>query len=150
MKKKIWTSALSVTLTSVIIKVIFILCVGAAFYAPTGIPQYSTIFEKNVELQLFICFYFCIALAIVALITLNKLIANIHNGNIFTESSVKCLRLLSWCCYFVAIATLVYSIFDMPFLIISAAAAFFGLILRVVKNVFEEAVKIREENDYTI
>ena len=30
------------------------------------------------------------------------------------------------------------------------ACAFMGLILRVVKNVFEQAVRIREENDFTI
>ena len=36
------------------------------------------------------------------------------------------------------------------FFIIAAAAAFFGLILRVLKIVFEEAVIIREENDFTI
>ena len=38
----------------------------------------------------------------------------------------------------------------MPFLIVSAAAAFVGLILRVVKNVFAEAVRLKDENDYTI
>ena len=30
------------------------------------------------------------------------------------------------------------------------AAAFFGVILRVVKNCFRQAIAIREENDYTI
>ena len=29
-------------------------------------------------------------------------------------------------------------------------AAFLGLILRVVKNVFSEAVRIKTENDFTI
>ena len=34
--------------------------------------------------------------------------------------------------------------------IVALAAAFFGIILRVVKNVFEQAVALQEENDYTI
>ena len=42
------------------------------------------------------------------------------------------------------------SLYYMPFLIVSAAAAFVGLILRVVKNVFAEAVRLKDENDYTI
>ena len=36
------------------------------------------------------------------------------------------------------------------FLFIMVAAAFMGLILRVVKNVIESAVLIKEENDYTV
>ena len=42
------------------------------------------------------------------------------------------------------------ALYYMPFLIVSAAAAFVGLILRVVKNVFAEAVRLKDENDYTI
>ena len=36
------------------------------------------------------------------------------------------------------------------FLLVAAAAAFIGLILRVVKNVFQQAMALKEENDYTI
>ena len=35
-------------------------------------------------------------------------------------------------------------------LVVMIACAFMGLILRVVKNVFEQAVALREENDFTI
>lgn len=42
------------------------------------------------------------------------------------------------------------ALYYIPFLIVSAAAAFVGLILRVVKNVFAEAVRLKDENDYTI
>ena len=34
--------------------------------------------------------------------------------------------------------------------VVVIAAAFFGLILRVIKNVFEQAIVIKEENDFTI
>jgi hypothetical protein len=36
------------------------------------------------------------------------------------------------------------------FLLLSIMAGFLGLILRVVKNVFEAAVELKAENDYTI
>ena len=35
-------------------------------------------------------------------------------------------------------------------LLVSAAAAFMCLILRVIKNVFQEALALKEENDFTI
>ena len=35
-------------------------------------------------------------------------------------------------------------------LLVSAAADFMGLILRVIKNVFQQAMALKEENDYTI
>ena len=44
----------------------------------------------------------------------------------------------------------VYSVWEYYYIVIGAAAAFFGLIIRVLKNVFAQAVEIREENDGTI
>jgi len=38
----------------------------------------------------------------------------------------------------------------LPFLLLAAGSGFMGLILRVVKNVFAEAIFIKEENDFTI
>ena len=40
--------------------------------------------------------------------------------------------------------------FDRYLFVFAAAAAFVGLMLRVVKNVFAQAVAIKAENDYTI
>ena len=40
--------------------------------------------------------------------------------------------------------------FDWYLFVFAAAAAFVGLMLRVVKNVFAQAVAIKAENDYTI
>ena len=42
------------------------------------------------------------------------------------------------------------AVFSLIFLLVAAAAAFVGLILRVVKNVFEQAVTLKDENDFTI
>ena len=38
----------------------------------------------------------------------------------------------------------------MPFIMVSVTFAFIALIVRVVKNVMEQAIFIKEENDYTI
>jgi hypothetical protein len=41
-------------------------------------------------------------------------------------------------------------VFYIPFLFVAIAAAFVGLMLRVVKNVMQNAVEISEENELTI
>ena len=75
---------------------------------------------------------------------------NISEGEVFIPENVSILRLLSWCCIAAGLVCLFSALYYMPFLIVSAAAAFVGLILRVVKNVFAEAVRLKDENDYTI
>ena len=45
---------------------------------------------------------------------------------------------------------LVASCFFLPYLFMTVAAGFVGLMLRVVKNVMENAVQLKEENELTI
>ena len=85
-----------------------------------------------------------------ALYGLWRLLRNISEGEVFIPENVSILRLLSWCCIAAGLVCLFSALYYMPFLIVSAAAAFVGLILRVVKNVFAEAVRLKDENDYTI
>jgi len=88
--------------------------------------------------------------AAIALAGLHKLLSNIEKGDVFIYRNVRILRMLSWCCIFAGVICLASSLYYMPFLIIAAAAGFVGLILRVVKNVFAQAVEIKNDNDYTI
>ena len=60
------------------------------------------------------------------------------------------LRARPWCCLLAAVPFGVFGIWRSLSIIVALAAAFFGLILRVLKNVFEKAVELKEENDYTI
>lgn len=88
--------------------------------------------------------------AAVALWALHLLLRNIGEEEVFIPENVRILRVLSWCCIVVGLICLVSTLYYMPYLIIAIAAAFVGLILRVVKNVFAEAVHIKNENDFTI
>ena len=49
-----------------------------------------------------------------------------------------------------AVITLVCGMQYIPYLFIAVAAAFVGLMLRVVKNVMENAVELKAENELTI
>lgn len=165
MKKtdKIWTSRMSLTLSRVIVWVLAVIFSAAVVYTSLSliISKLESVelvwdfgllvFEFGLDpVAFYTAFYFCAVLAFTALFYLNRLLKNIAEDRIFIEENVKILRILSWCCYFVGITMAVYSLEAYPFVIIAAAAAFFGLIIRVLKNVFAKAVEIKEENDATI
>ena len=57
---------------------------------------------------------------------------------------------MSWCCIAAGFVYFAAGWFDWYLFVFAAAAAFVGLMLRVVKNVFAQAVAIKAENDYTI
>ena len=96
------------------------------------------------------CFYPSAPFGFVTLYSLIKLLLNIRKGEIFIVSNVRNLRRISWCCFIVAAITAVGGVFYLPFFFITIAAAFIGLLLRVVKNVMENAVEIKAENELTI
>lgn len=88
--------------------------------------------------------------AAVALWQLHGLLADIALGQVFTEKNVSRLRVLSWCCIGAGLICLASALYYLPFGALAVAGAFMGLILRVVKNVIEQAVALKNENDFTI
>ena len=96
------------------------------------------------------CFYPCAVFAYLTLYSLLRLLFHIKKDEIFISANVQYLRCISWCCFAVAAITLIGGVFYIPFSVVAVAAAFVGLMLRVVKNVMENAVAIKEENELTI
>ncbi len=96
------------------------------------------------------CFYPSAVFAAVILFSLLKLLLNIKGEKIFITQNTKYLRTVSWCCFSVAIITFIGGFFYMPFMFVAAAGGFTGMLLRVLKNVMQSAVELREENDLTI
>ena len=97
-----------------------------------------------------VCFYPSSIFAYITLYSLLKLLFNIKKDEIFITANVKYLRIISWCCFVVFFITFIGGIFYIPFIFISVAAVFMGLMLHVVKNVMENAVEIKNENELTI
>ena len=79
-----------------------------------------------------------------------RLLKNIRSGNVFTDGNVGLLRGISWCLAGAALIFLISGLYYLPFLIVSAGAAFIMLIVRVVKNVFQQANEMKTELDLTI
>ena len=142
----------SIAITSVLIKIAIVLCTAALFLMPYAAKMYEQIsFQRdNVTVPLLITFYVCAAFGFVILFVLNKLIKNIGSEKVFIDENVKLLKILSYCCFVIAVVTLIFARFRILVFVITFAAAFIGLILRVIKNCFTEAIRLREENDFTI
>lgn len=142
----------SIAITSVLIKIAIVLCTAALFLMPYAAKMYEQIsFQRdNVTVSLLITFYVCAAFGFVILFVLNKLIKNIGSEKVFIDENVKLLKILSYCCFAIAVVTLIFARFRILVFVITFAAAFIGLILRVIKNCFTEAIRLREENDFTI
>ncbi len=88
-------------------------------------------------------------------IMLIRLLTLVRKSQVFTTQSVGSLRGISWCCFAECVILLVTGVllfhpFAPVICLIAFAAAFLGIVLRVVKNVIEEAVAIKSENDFTI
>ncbi|MBP1760488.1 MAG: hypothetical protein H6Q64_30 [Firmicutes bacterium] len=84
------------------------------------------------------------------LYNLLTLIRRIETGEVFIAANVERLRRISWSCFLGAGLALVSTFYYIPWLFVFVAAAFMGLIVRVVKNVVAQAVELKNEADYTI
>ena len=94
--------------------------------------------------------YVASAAAYVLLYNLYRLLANIEDEQVFVAANVRCLRAASWCCMAVAALCLAGAAFYLPMVMVAAAAAFMGLIVRIIKNVFQRAIGMKAELDLTI
>ena len=147
--KQFWKPRHSITLSLVITYLSAAALLASMFFAQRLIelllglpPSYARGYA--------LVFYFCCPAGWAALGSLLKILHNLRAGRVFVQQNVKLLRLLSWCFVFVALVSFA-SIYWLPsLLIVGIAAAFLGLILRVVKNVIAQAMQLREENDLTI
>lgn len=104
-----------------------------------------------VEAALLILGYLCAALAFWMLYNLYRFLRRLEQGQVFVPQTVQALRRISWCCTWAAVLCLPAGIvIYLPFAFLAVAAGFMALIVRVLKNAFEQAVRMKDELDYTI
>ncbi len=169
-----WNKNKSVALTHFLVR-LFYFILTAVTVLSVFIPQeISDPFEA--EILNHIPFYFSVPFGYAALVCLDKLLINIKKSIVFHEKNVKLLRTFSWLCLAVSVITLIFAVVT-AFLgyyyqlnsaenvvyfsffnymhaairfTVSVAEFFVGLVVRVVKNIFEKAIEIKEENELTI
>lgn len=147
-----WTKDYSVRLSVFFTRFFLVLLGAGLLLVPRLVELFVASTMKDFRLIFVIsaAFYLCVIPAAVLLWSLDRLLAGISRGQVFCPESIWLLRRISWCCMAVAAICLPFSLLFFPFLLVAAAAAFMGLILRVVKNAFQQALALKEENDYTI
>ncbi len=159
---------ISKTLSVKISIVITLLFIAALVFITSTAWNYAEIFfpdsgiESHTAVILFT--YGELIFAYTAAVMLLLLLLNIRKETVFVSANVGYIRLISWMCFAEAVLFfaegIVYhnfiteavgsALFLAVFLIIAFACAFMGIIVRVVKNIIEQATAIKNENDYTI
>lgn len=115
--------------------------IGAAHLAPSA----------ALTAELLVIGYACAAMALGMLVSLYNFLRRIEKGQIFVPENVTALRRISWCCAGAAVLCLVAMFLSWrPFAVLAVAAGFMALLVRVLKNAFEQAVRMKNELDYTI
>lgn len=152
-----WKSKHSVILSLVVCFIVAAVLIVSLFAAPYIL---NTVFSnwrglsplafQKVMKTIFICYYPSAILGLVALAALIKMLFNIKKEQIFIKPNIDCLRIISWCCFIVCAICLLGLKVYFSLIFVCAAAGFMGLILRVVKNVMQSAIELKDENDLTI
>ncbi|MBQ8171637.1 MAG: DUF2975 domain-containing protein [Oscillospiraceae bacterium] len=149
-----WNKNRSLMLSSALVKVVYVLAAVCCVMAPFMVEYYDKAViasgQPSVYVPLLITLYSAVPAAIIALVCLDILLRNIRKEKPFITQNVKLLRIISYCCFAEALVFVYFATLKVFVLVVVIACAFMGLILRVVKNVFEQAVALREENDFTI
>ena len=92
----------------------------------------------------------CSVFAWPALWKLWRLLGNLMRENVFVEDNVRLMRAVSWCCVGVAASCFACGFEYVPLFVLAAAAGFMALIVRIVKNVFQQAISMKSELDLTV
>ncbi len=147
--------SISLVISSVLVKTVFVLIIVCCAAAPWMVRFYDNEYvlavgQDSVYLPLLITLYCAAVPAMILIIALDRLLANISRGDAFINRNVMLLRVISYCCFAESVIFIYFGFLRNFAFLVVIAAAFFGLILRVIKNVFEQAIALREENDFTI
>ncbi|MDR0849616.1 MAG: DUF2975 domain-containing protein [Propionibacteriaceae bacterium] len=113
----------------------------------------TLLFDSRYLTEAFVPLYLCLACGVVALVILLFLLRDIGRGEVFTQSNVTRLRVISWCGFAILVVCVAAAILVSArptFILLAAAAGFLGLLMRVIKNVIDAARLLKEDADYTI
>ena len=144
---KFWDDEKSITLTRCVVVAALIGSIAMTLGGPWVTAWFIAVAGlrpgTGLTATLLVLGYACAALAIGMLVSLYKFLRRIEKGAVFVPENVAALRRISWCCAGAAVLCLA-AVF------ICVAAAFMALIVRVLKNAFAQAVRMKNELDYTI
>lgn len=115
------------------------------------LPEICRSFLSAKRMTLLFVFWLLFSIpAWAALGQLRLILVCFRKNRVFEAATVRHMRMASWCCVGAALICLA-AVFVFPTMFIPAlAAAFMALIVRIVKNSFEAAIRMKDELDLTI
>lgn len=146
-----WNDNKSILLSRICVLVFMALLVLTAVFAPWLVD--SSIENTDVSgMKIFflITIYTGCVPSALLLSSLFSVLRRIGKGEVFIQKNVESLRHISWYCFFGAIISFISVLYYLPWIFVAVAAAFVGLIVRIVKNVFASAVSLQDDADFTI
>lgn len=141
---------------SILLSKIFTAAVAVILLALCAASPWSQLFSVHVSGKTLSVNWYSVTLitfavpAYAALWQIYRLLQNLSMGKVFVAANVRCLRIISWCCFAAGIVFLLSGLYNTSWIVLFVAAVFGGLILRVVMNVFAAAVALQDEQDLTI
>lgn len=126
------------------------------FFVPALVKYYESVsadaglFKGSIFIPMCVGLYTAELFGLIALVALNRLLVNISKETVFAMENIACLRCISWMCMLASCAFTFIALWRIIFIMPALFAAMLGLVLRVLKNVFEKAIEIKSENDFTI
>ena len=140
----------SITLSLICCGIGFLGLIALASLLPVYLPAHGGFYGETLSAWFVALIYLCLIPVAVADGFLVKLLLLVRKRQVFTDKAVSCLRTISWCCFIEAGLLLVGVTYFFMMPVLAFVVGFLGLVLRVVKNVIEEAVALKAENDFTI
>jgi hypothetical protein len=148
-----WNDCRSILLSKICVILFLILLIAVAITAPWLTDRLIHVSRSDftgTKTFFLLTVYTGVVPAGVLLISLFGLLQRMTRGGVFIGKNVDSLRHISWCCFLGAAICLISAFYYFPWALVGVAAAFMGLIVRVVKNVFARAVSLQDDVDFTI
>jgi len=148
-----WDDKKSITLSKICIFVFALMLVYIAISAPWIVRRlidFSRADLAGKKGYFLLTIYSGSVPATILLFCLYRLLHRIEQEQVFITANVECLRRISWSCFSGAIISFISTFYYFPWFFVAVAAAFMGLIVRVVKNVVAQAVELKNESELTI
>lgn len=137
---------------SLILTYVFIAALAAAvIFLPALITWYVEVMgrDQNLPTIVMITCYPCVPFAAVMLFSLRALLKNIISDLVFGDENIRLLKRISICCGVASLILLLAGSLYLPFYVAGVSAAACGLIVHVIKNLFETALQLqRKELEY--
>lgn len=148
-----WNGKKSINLSKFCVLIFAVMLIGTDLSAPwlvRWLMDFSRVDLAGKEVFFISTIYSGSVPAAVLLFCLYRLLHHIGVERVFITTNVEYLRRISWSCFVGAIICFASIPYYFPWIFVAVAAAFMGLIVRVIKNIIEQAVELKNESEFTI